>query len=69
MGMTDAGPRFIGRMGTLDLLGDAGAGVIAVLVMGLVTPNAILMSAGIGAVLALPVSYFVAGRILALTSK
>lgn len=47
----------------------AGAGVIAVLVMGLVTPNAILMSAGIGAVLALPVSYIVAGKILALTAK
>lgn len=47
----------------------AGVGVIAVLTMGHVSPNAILISAAIGAVFALPVSYFVAGRILALTSK
>lgn len=47
----------------------AGIGVIAVLSMGLVSTSAIITSAAIGAVLALPVSYFVAGKILALTSK
>lgn len=47
----------------------AGAGVIVVLVMGLVSTNAILLSAAMGAILALPVSYCVAGKILKMTVK
>ncbi len=38
-------------------------GVIAVLVMGYVTLPAILMAAGVGALLALPISYMVAYKI------
>ncbi len=47
----------------------AGMGVIVVLTAGYGTPKPIILAAVIGAVLALPVSYFVAGKILALTSK
>lgn len=42
----------------------AGTGVIAVLTMGYTTLTPILVAAGIGAVLALPVSYVVAARII-----
>ena len=41
----------------------SGTGVIAVLVMGYVTFPAILMAAGVGALLALPISYMVAYKI------
>ncbi len=41
----------------------SGTGVIAVLVMGYVTLPAILMAAGVGALLALPISYMVAYKI------
>lgn len=42
----------------------AGIGVIAVLSAGLTTLMPILIAAGIGAVLALPVSWMVAARIV-----
>jgi len=42
----------------------AGTGVIAVLTMGYTTLTPILVAAGIGALLALPVSYVVAARII-----
>lgn len=42
----------------------AGTGVVAVLTMGYTTLTPILAAAGIGAVLALPVSYVVAARIM-----
>ena len=41
----------------------AGTGVIAVLVAGASTPAALIGAAALGAVIALPVSYFVASRI------
>ena len=41
----------------------AGSGVIAVLSAGYVSLNAILGAAAVGAVLAIPVSYFVARKI------
>ncbi|KEJ89686.1 hypothetical protein [Sulfitobacter donghicola] len=47
----------------------AGIGVIAVLSAGYDTLVPILIAAAVGAVVALPVSYIVAGKILALTSK
>lgn len=47
----------------------SGAGVIAVLAMGLDTATPIVAAALIGAVAALPVSYVLAGKILALTAK
>ncbi|MEH6829572.1 hypothetical protein [Sulfitobacter sp.] len=47
----------------------AGSGVIAVLVMGYVTFPAILMAAAVGAVLALPISYMVARKVIHLTAS
>ncbi|MCX7567301.1 hypothetical protein OS189_13190 [Sulfitobacter sp. F26169L] len=46
----------------------AGTGVIAVLVMGYVSVPAILVAAGVGAVLGLPVSYLIARKITGATS-
>lgn len=47
----------------------SGCGVIAVLVMGYSTVPAILMAAGVGALVALPVSYMVAHKITHLTAS
>jgi hypothetical protein len=47
----------------------AGIGVIAVLTTGYDTTVPIIIAAAIGAVIALPVSYLVAGKIINLTSS
>ncbi|MEH6523042.1 CTP synthetase [Sulfitobacter sp.] len=47
----------------------AGIGVIAVLTAGYDTTVPIIVAAAIGAVIALPVSYLVAGKIINLTSS
>ncbi|MEH6739242.1 MAG: CTP synthetase [Sulfitobacter sp.] len=47
----------------------AGIGVIAVLTAGYDTTVPIIIAAAIGAVIALPVSYLVAGKIINLTSS
>lgn len=46
----------------------AGIGVIAVLTAGYVSVTAILASVGIGAVLAVPVSYILARKIIEVTA-
>lgn len=47
----------------------AGSGIIVVLVMGYVTTSAILMTAAVGALLALLISYMIAHKITHLTAN